>query len=328
MRLSTTILIACLLAGILFIYFKVLPQDRTEQSVHDKPKAVTNELLNIDEQDRINWLQIQNTESRQVVTLVLENKQSNDWRIKFPVRDDANDEVVTTFIKTLKSGEREKHFYPEKDWEEYGLLRPKVKIGIQTVKDNTRRYLYLGNSSPVADMIFARWEGEGEYFLLHPSIKEIFDRSLYALREKQVFKIDFKNIQKILFRDAQTIYKISEQEGRWIWENPDIIEGKVMAFDEIHGLVQQLKNLYVKDFIDEKTEAEKVEFGREGNLIKVWDHRGQSASLELGDLFELRDAYYGRRGGDEAVLLVDRDNIRYLFQGMITLFDQEVVSEA
>lgn len=317
MKLSTTLVVLTLFAVALGAYLKMHPPVEEVARLDLPPLVVNSELLDLGADDKIKWLQIQNLAKKEVLTLVF---QENLWMLKYPVQDRANQQIVGAFIKKLSALEKQKSYLPEKSWEEYGLLLPNYKIGIETTAETNRKYLYLGDASPVDAMIFARWEDEPGYFLLDPEIKKIFGTSLYTLRDKTVFRISTQEPSKVLFRTGAESYKVVRQADGWFWLYPGGLRKKVFNQEDAAKLMQQLGNLYVKDFLD-GDEAKKVSFDNLPSkpYVKLWGLPEEMSAVHIGVEFPARDAHYAKREGEQAVLLIDRDRIRILFEIMTTL---------
>jgi len=309
-KFSTTLIFSFLFIVVAVVYFGLKPSPVSERAA---PLAVTDslDLLGLSPSDRISWIQIQNLSRKETMTLIPQGEQ---WMIKYPVYYPAKKEDVEAMVRMILSAKKVRQLVPDKDWEEYGLLNPPIKIGLETAESPKRRYLYLGAGAALGDSIFARWEGEKEYFLLPADVKQIFDRSVYALREKRVFRIPFSQVSKIEFEIESSHYELVKRKEKWTWIKPREIQG--MALDEASAaaLVSQIQNLFVKDFLDPETGKSDLSFFKPLSTVKIWGQGKETEVFMMGQEAPVRDAFYAKREGEEVLLLIDRNNLLEFFE--------------
>ncbi len=315
MRFSTTLLVLVLFLAALGAYLHLRVPTPAPEPEEPEPLEVvqSTQVLPLERGEKISLLQIQKPSTNETRTLALEE---GEWVIKYPVMDTANMQIVESFITKFRLAERQKQFEPEKGWEEYGLLKPSWKIGIETTRQPARRYLLIGDRSPVGDTYFARWEHENTYFLLAVSFASIFDQSIYTLRDKRVFRRLEQGIDKFAIQIGQEIYEISVREDAWVWEKPLFLKGRRVEPQMAEKLEGLIHNLYVKEY-DEPADA--AEYFRDGDVMKLWTRRGAVQSVQIGNEYVARDAFRLRRSGENQVLLVDRKKIRLLLEMIFTL---------
>ncbi|MCB9800081.1 MAG: DUF4340 domain-containing protein [Candidatus Omnitrophica bacterium] len=279
-------------------------------------------LLNLSQADEINWFQIQNLEKHKTITMIKEN---GNWLIKYPVQCEADPKVLGKILEVLESTEKIKMLQPEKDWEEYGLLKPAIKIGIQTIRHPERRYLYLGNKSPIGGYTFARWQNGEEYFLLPEDFGLLFDYSVYNFREKRIFRLDMMQASRIRFQGPSESYEMFKQGFEWIWQKPNLIAGMRVPMEEMQRLLNGLEDLMVKEFLDTNgSAAEDTGISNSEAFVKVY-YKEQTETLFIGNEAVVRDAFYIHREGDDADAFVARSQIRRLFDEISALASSTVV---
>ncbi len=257
-------------------------------------------------EDAIAWIQIQNLDERKTLTLIAA-EDGAPWRIKFPVQDDANAAKVEELIQALLSTQKLQPMNPEKSWEEYGLARPKIKIGIETVKSPARRYLYLGAASPVGNVLFARWEDEKSYFLLPLSFEELFLQSVYNFRDKKIFAGAAGSVRRLELETASGHYEIENQGAQWVWKEPEAMRWSPCPAGDAEALLEHLRGLFVKDFL-EKSAPEESGLAQ-GMKIRLWTDENHAETLHLGKEAVVRDAYYARKGEDGGTVLIAREKV-------------------
>ncbi|MBP9865516.1 MAG: DUF4340 domain-containing protein [Candidatus Omnitrophica bacterium] len=282
-------------------------------------KFFTKNLMELLPDDKVQWIQIQNLEQRKTFTFTL---RDNQWFLKFPVQDRASHNNVQSLIQAFISVEKLRQMTPEKDWDEYGLARPRIKIGIETLK-NPRRYLYLGAVSPVGNVIFARWEDEKSYFLLPENFEQLFTQSVYDFREKKIFSISESAVRRVEFKTASENFEIENQGSQWVWKQPEGMQWAPCPAGDAEALLEHLRGLFVKDFLENISDEESGL--SQGGKITLWSDETHSESLQLGQEAVVRDAYYARKNGQGDVLLVAREKLNLFMELFRALADEKAI---
>ncbi len=321
MKFSTTLIffLLFLTVGSFFLYLNRLgirSISETPSPEKEVSSLSSKEASVLDPADQITWMQIQNAEKKETVTLA---REGESWKVKYPVVYPASDWVVDEMVRTLMAATKLRKLTPEKGWEPYGLLRPPIKIGLQTAGHPARRYLLLGNESEVGDSVFARWQDDKDFFLVSAEVKRVLDRSLYAVREKRIFRIPPSSLLRIHFQIGSEFYELVKRRGQWGWVNPRVRRGRVLDQVSAEEFFSQIRDLFVKDFLDEQKEKMDSSFFKTAATIKVWGRGRQKETFYLGQEAPVRDAFYGKREGENGILLIDRSNLRALLETVRTL---------
>ncbi|MCM8774757.1 MAG: DUF4340 domain-containing protein [Candidatus Omnitrophica bacterium] len=322
MRMITTGVFSLLFAVVVgfYIYLQPLPP-----SSQDTGPQASMRLVSLKEGDEIQKIQIQNSDKNEIITLALEDKA---WNLKEPVSYPADPFLVKGLVSALTLSSKIRQLKPEKDWDEYGLARPSMKIGVQTKLNRSFRYLFFGNISPVANHIFARWEGESEYFLLDPDLKNAFDKSVYSLRWKAVFRRPFTELSKIAVETKDKKFEISRRGDVWYWVEPIDILGDTVTGDHMNEILNQLMRLSIKEFLDgDPRQASDLGFSDPTGTIALWGPDDQLEYVCLGSEFPMRDSFYAHRKGEDIFFLVDRNNVRTFFE-IVEVSAEEVIKSA
>lgn len=314
MKFSTTLTYSFLFVVVAGAYTYFSPNERPPV-----PQGLpSHQLLPLEGDDTIAWIQIQNRKKKETVTLA---SQGEAWRVEYPVRYPADPLLAQGFVTALSLSTKARRLHPEEEWDEYGLENPDIRIGIETKRNKNRRFLYLGKKSPLGDYIFARWEREGEYFLLDANLKRSFDKSLYSLRDKRVFRSRLNEATKIRlegFHDAP--YEMLKKDNHWFWSEPRTLSKRPIKKERLDELLFLIRDLLVKDFLDEeKTDLAKTGLSEKAGSLAVWVKTEKSEILRLGHEVPPRDGFYARRDGENTLLLVARANIRLLFETFETM---------
>lgn len=311
MKTSVTFSVVALFAAVMAAYIYLVP----EQSQQAAPKVTAPvKIMPVEEKAPVHWLQIQNVENNETMTL---EKKDGNWMIKFPVVYPADTLMIEGLIAALRVSVRARRLLPEKPWDEYGLLRPVLKVGVET-EGGKRRYLYLGDPSPVGPYIFARWEGDEEYFLISADLRKAFSRSVYSMRLKQVFRTPLNEVTRMRIRTLDNEYEVEKKGDVWYWLEPLNLLGQKLEKKYVDQLVSQYADLYVKEFLDyEKKPENELGFTLTSPWIKLWGKDKNAKEVELiriGEEQPPRDSFIAYHGTDKIYFLIARSNVRKLFE--------------
>ena len=312
MKQSVFIIFTLLFLVVLFAYVK-LNQNVSVKPVLNKMTSTGEPVVSpIQDQDKVVWLQIENPAKSVDLTLVNEN---GGWMIQHPVASKADDRLVDGLVGALRIAAKANQMTKEKEWSEYGLDKPNLKVGVETNREGKKRYLFFGDKSPVGDALFARWDHEDQYFLINDALRKAFDLSIYSMRYKQLVQTPLNQISKIHIRTSKRDYELSVHDQKWFWMEPIAILGEQATKEQVIGVLKGLSELYIKEFLDEENKSDRtIGISMLGNSIQIWNKdESQSEILRIGDPDPTRDAVYAKRDGEETLLLISQPHIQNFF---------------
>ncbi len=311
MKTSITLTSLALFGVVAGIYWYMQP---LESPVSEPVAPETGEdfLANQTEGDIV-LMQLQDSAKKQTITL---ERIRSEWFLKYPVFYPADPMMAEGLASAIRLSRKARRLVPEKGWAEYGLERPSLKIGIRQSRSARRRYLYLGDLSPVSPHVYARWDREGEYFLVDQDLKKAFDRSVYSLRQKRVFRTPLAGVAKIRVRTRLgEEYELALQKDRWVWMEPVELLGAPVDPQTAEEIFRHIQALYVKEFLDDETLwPETLGLSPWGPRVQVSPQSGLAEVIDLGSEVKDRDAVYAQRQGEPALLLISREHIQRLFE--------------
>ncbi len=310
MKLTTTLFLALVLSGLSVYYFTLEKPSFQSASPADHPK-----ILNLAEGDSISYLALQNSSTGE--KLVLERKGS-DWMLTAPVNYPAENFLVEGMIQALAFGRRDRPFSLKgKNPGEFGFDSPKIQMTLQSQKKPGPRTLAFGGESPVAGGgVYVRWQDEEEAFLIPSPLKAAFERTVYSLRRKKLFRVRWDNVNAIYVKSGPKKYRLEKKENKWHWTIPSV--PKEIPLEKVFDLIYSFQALYIKEFLDGKPPKAK-EFGLDSPeiLLALGEVTGAGEKLSFGARAKGKDALYAIREKENLVLLVSEKNLRSLLE----LFD-------
>lgn len=315
MKVTTTLFLGVLLTG-LGVYYFVWERPL---SLRSRAEAGTVRVLTLVEGDSPSWLMIQNRDSKEMISL---KREGGDWHLEFPVSYPAENLLVEGMLSALTYASRLRRLpFEGQQKKEYGFDSPKIKVGIATQKDPRPRYLLFGESSPVNRAVYAWWEGDGEYFLIPLELKSSFERTIYSLRQKKVFRSALKEAVWIHLKSREREYRLEKKEGRWFWVLPPLA-GEIPA-DKVSELTSSFETLYVKEFLDGENPFDE-RFGLDPStvFIAAGTREGKSERVVLGKPAGGKEAIYSLRDGENVILLVSEEHLKALLQKFELTFQE------
>lgn len=319
MRVSTTVFLVFLLAGLSWYY------SSTRSSA--VPVRVAGELspievLKLKEGDSVSWLRIERPASGGETLVLRREEGARDWQLEFPVTYPAETLLVEGMISSLKMSRRMRRLplrgpFPKGT----GLEAPRLKIGIETRKNPSQHFLLFGEEAPVGGAVYARWADEKEYFLVSPEVKAAFEASLYTLRRKKLFRVNWERVSRIEFQRGKLHFELVKEGERWSGKTP--ASAAEISLEKARDLIYSLQSVYIKDFLDGKNPS-----NREFRLlpdfafIAVQDREGAGEKLILGAPAKNREAVYAVREKENLVFLISEGKVRSLIQAFQETFQE------
>ncbi len=309
MKLSTTVFLAVLLSGLGAYYF-VLDKPASFQPAAplENPK-----VLLLGEGDFLTYFEIQNSATKEKLVL---RKKGSDWMLVAPVYYPAENFLVEGMIQALAFSRRDRRFLLEgKDPGEFGLGKPSIRIVLQTLKRPGKRTLVFGSETPVVGGgFYAKWKDEDEVFLIPDPLKSSFERSVYSLRRKKLFRVRWDNINSLYAQSGQTQYRLEKKGELWRWVIPPL--APEIPLEKVSDLIYSFQALYIKEFLDGRSAKEK-DFGLQTPEIRlaVGEEKAPGEEkLAFGARAKGKDALYTVREKENLVLLVSEKNLKSLLE--------------
>lgn len=316
MRFTTTVFLTFLLSSLgAYYYFSGnFPRDAQARLAPAK-------ILSLAEGDTISALRLENRISGEKIFL---RRASGGWRLESPVSYPAEDFLVEGMIRALTFSRRERRFPLEGKAEtEFGFDSPDIKLSLETTGSPHERTFLVGSTSPVGTGVYARLEDENEYFLIPAELKSSFERSLYSLRQKKVFRLEWDQLMWIQVRMGKTQFRIEKAGEKWRWGIPRGEGENEISVEKVSELIYPFQALYIKDFLD-KADPRKAEFGlgTSSAFLAAGVKGGRMEKLVLGAEVPEKEARYVFRDREDLVLLVSERNLKMILEGFEVAFQE------
>ncbi len=272
--LKTAVAIIILVLLALYAYF-VEHKKAQEEAVRKEEET---KVMSIKKED-ISELKITHKDGKTVEL----TREGEKFVIKAPVSSDTDKNVVDTILNTLESLKSTIRFRDNEKLSGYGLTTPSLTLEYRLSNGNTGKILF-GVRNDFDGKYYMKLEGSDEIFMIEGYVKGNFDKDLYNLRDKSVFKTETSEIKKIEYRIGELVYIFEQKEKIWEMLSPQ--KGRADE-DEINKLKNTIKNLSAKAFFEEgKTIAD---FGLDKTTDYLKIYKGPDMSVSLINISRIKD---------------------------------------
>jgi hypothetical protein len=318
MKFRTTLIAALLLAGFgAYMYFFEHKKGEEEKKKEETEKTV----FSVD-WDRIEGLKVTNAHGTFLLEKGEEEPQKEGasegagaarWRIKEPLKADADDMTVSGLVSSLKGLKVEQVVEESaENLEPFGLKDPEIRIEVLPAGDEKApRPLLVGSKNPVGYNSYAAWEGENKVLLLSSHLTPQFDKELYDFRYKKLFDFKREEVERIIvLRSDSEPLELLRREDRWEIVRPILARASETEVDQI---LNKLTTLKADSFVDEAPES-LADYGLEKPVWEVEvflkpDQRKVTLSVGSMHMEGEKGFFYAKRGERPGVVSVGMDLI-------------------
>jgi hypothetical protein len=190
--------------------------------------------------------------------LTIERAETGPWRLTAPIQAAADEYEVGSLVSALTSLRIERVVEKEaKDPAAYEI--PKTEISIWVKGKEAPLRLLVGMENPLDKSLFAKREDDPRIVLLASSLKTTLDKTIFDLRQKDVFKFTAADVSGIRVKAKNVAWQAAREGSGWSLKTP---VSSLAAKGLIDSLLDALSGLRAKAFVaEEKSAATLKEFG-------------------------------------------------------------------
>lgn len=297
-------LIALLLGG---IYFLDIRQEEKEESRKEEARV----LFHMDK-DRIERLSFERPDQ----TIVLEKTEGPEkdpaWRITSPVQA-AADQYMVNHITNLLPNLKHARIIDENpdNLAPFGLDRPGLSVRWETGEKNGE--ILMGQESPIDKDYYAKTGEDGRVFTIAVNDRDLFDKSLFELRDKTLFTLAYDQPTKFVIQGPQTDWTfVKSGETTWALDGrPDF----PVDSEEISAAVRRVSWEEAKSFEEEEA-RDLAPYGLDQPLYRiVLADDAKEEELLVGSLVENGDdpgGHYAKMTGRPQIMTIKSDFVKEL----------------
>ena len=195
---------------------------------------------------------------RGIEALTLERDGTGPWRLTSPIQAAADETEAAGLVDALASLRIERVVEKEaKDPKAYEIPTAEVSLWVKEKAAPVR--LLVGMENPLDKSLFAKREDDPRIVLLASSLKTTLDKTVFDLRQKEVFKFTAADVGAVRVKAKDAAWQAAKDEAGWSLKSP---VASLAAKGKIDSLLESLSSLRAKAFVAEtKTAAALKEFG-------------------------------------------------------------------
>lgn len=225
------------------------------------------------------------------------------WRVTQPIAVKADTLTINSLLTALADLKMQRQLdeLPQEKLKEFGLEKPVFSLDFQ-VTGQTHQ-LRFGHKTPGDQNIYAQKDTDPKVLLVRVADKETLDRSLTALRTKNIFTLapdQVTEIRLIRNQDRLTLQKTAPL----VWTPGDHLQTKLRT-DKINTLLGQVTGAKALEFVAEKADDLKKYGLAPSPALRLTLLSGtQEETLLLGN--KQGERYYAQISGTPPIILVDK----------------------
>lgn len=257
-------------------------------------------------------LQIQTTSYKLVCV-----KEEKKWELQKPVVAKADESKIMEILNNLKNAKVEEFVEDEaKDFKEYGLDKPKIKIEL-LLKDDSLNGVLMGD---VAEgKVYIKPKFVDSVYQVSDSLYKDFNLTPFDLRDKTIVRIPTHLLEEIEFTKGEEKITCRQDEDK-IWRimiSTTPSEGKNVE-TEVGNLLADFRPLEASGFIEEEAE----DFGKYG--LKKPDYKVKFICKET-----VAEVWLSKREGEVYVRIVPEKAVypAPMHRCGVYLVKEEIISE-
>jgi hypothetical protein len=246
---------------------------------------------------------------------------AGEWEITAPITVKADELTINSLLGALTDLKMQRHLdeVPADKVKEFGLDKPIFTLELQA-GDRTHQ-LRFGHKVPGDQNIYAQKDTEPRVLLVRITDKETLDRSLTALRSKNIFTVSPEHVTEIrLTRNEERL--ILQKTSPSEWSPGEHLKTKLRT-DRINALLGQLTGAKAQEFVAEKADDLKKYGLAPSPALRLTLLTGkQEETLLLGS--KQGERYYAQISGTAPIILVDKSLVDRLPSSYDTLEDRRL----
>ncbi len=234
-------------------------------------------------------------------------RRDTDWSITHPVTARGANTTIDFLLQQLVPGSRVDRIENVERFSDFGLERPYATTIFITGGGSRRDTLHAGDSTPSGTRCYMRQGSSPDVFLSREISRNVMNKTLYHLRDKQLFHFPGESIDGFTVRHGVHRLTLVRKGNLWFLTDPPAIARREKVEPYLTELVQAL----IHGFEQENTK----------DLVR-FDLDAPSRKLTLNRGTETITVSFGNRGGDLVhAVRSGLDKVVLVKDGLLEAFD-------
>ena len=180
-------------------------------------------------------------------------KRAEEWDVRSPVSEKADQRAVKQLIETLLEYKYDKRIEVEsgESLKKFGLEKPKRKIALK-LSDGTGVDLLIGENAPLGYSVYSKISGiDGAVFIGSQHLNTATTKTLFDFRDKKISDVKFNDVIKITVNRNDVAHVMFKSGNNWTGMNEGeskSVKGEELDPEEIEDLIVSISRLQVLKF--------------------------------------------------------------------------------
>src|SRR5688572_32530693 len=145
-------------------------------------------------------------------------KTDGSWRLVEPVQATADESELSSITSSLASLDMQRVVDENApDLKQYGLEPARIEVSFRTKTDKEPRRIQFGERTPTGGDLYARFPDQKRVFLVSSFLDSTFNKSAFALREKNVIKVDRDKVERVEIVASTRSFMLAKTDNDWIY---------------------------------------------------------------------------------------------------------------
>ncbi|MCX7829655.1 MAG: DUF4340 domain-containing protein [Acidobacteria bacterium] len=234
-------------------------------------------------------------------------KEGDEYFIKEPIYDIADESSVKGFIDSLKESKAERLIKENVDLSKLGLVNPQLTILIKG-KENKEKKILIGSSPPLEKGAY--FKADEKIGVLSDFTLETLKRSVKDFRNKELCSpLKMESVKKIaFFKDKKLSLELEKQGTKWFVTFPfkDIADERKSSF-----FVEDILIWPVMNFEEESVGNELTRLNDPQEKYEIESFDGKKVIISIGALKdEEKKFYYASVSTRNGVFIISKNSVR------------------
>jgi hypothetical protein len=234
--LRSTIVLIVVLAGLIGYIYYLNRDGATEGETKEKAFASVNA-------DDIEEVQIKSADGETSRA----QKTDGAWQLTEPVQAAADENELTSITSSLASLEMQRVVDENPpDLKQYGLEPARVEVSFRTKGDKEPKRILFGERTPTGGDLYARFPDQRRVFLVSSFLDSTFDKGTFALREKNVIKVDREKVDRVEVVAGNRTVTLSKSGTEWRIVAPSTLRAD---FGAVEGALERFSSAQMQAIV-------------------------------------------------------------------------------
>ena len=174
-------------------------------------------------------------------------KTDGTWRLVEPVQAVADESELTSITSSLASLDMQRVVDENApDLTQYGLEPARIEVAFRTKADKEPRRILFGEKTPTGGDLYARFPDQKRVFLVSSFLDSTFNKNAFALREKNIIKVDREKVDRIEVVAGARKVTLTKNGTDWRIVEPSALRAD---FGAVEGALERLSSAQMQAIV-------------------------------------------------------------------------------